>query len=60
MMSPAPGISPSETEVESISTVKHNAPEECKKDASFDWQKMRLNVEDPEQLAIKVIIKITF
>ncbi|XP_046680314.1 peroxisomal acyl-coenzyme A oxidase 3-like [Homalodisca vitripennis] len=49
-MSPAPGVSMME---ESAATVNVSLLDKFRKEASFDWEKMRLNIEDPELLAVK-------
>lgn len=49
-MSPA-----ASTTVKPKSDIKHVSPlDHFRKEASFDWQKMRLNIEDLEQYAVKV------
>ncbi|KAG8264254.1 hypothetical protein J6590_014540 [Homalodisca vitripennis] len=52
-MSPAPGVSMME---ESAATVNVSLLDKFRKEASFDWEKMRLNIEDPELLAVKVSV----
>lgn len=37
------------------SNTKHVSPlDQLRREASFDWQKMRANIEDIEQYAVKV------
>jgi len=49
-MSPAPGLS---TEDEPPTIGSTSPLQMCKNEASFDWERMRLNIEDAEQLSVK-------
>lgn len=48
-------VSETTTAEPATSDTKHVSPlDQLRREASFDWQKMRSNIEDLEQYAVKV------